>query len=211
MPCKVVCASTLVLTFFNVAPPATAQPANVSPVTDAALANPPETDWLHWRRTQDGWGYSPLDQITRENVGQLQMVWSWALGTGTQQTTPLVHDGVMYLASPGNVVHALDATTGRETYRDGVLPQLGVELEFCPSHSGFKSWRAMAYSPETKAFYIPLTLNCQRSTYIEVEQVQGGGDGGHRVGRLGHDTADVDAGQAATERWRQRAVRVCPA
>mgnify|MGYP001181590029 FL=1 len=411
-------------------PPAAAQLVNVTPVTDATLTNPPETDWLHWRRTQDGWGYSPIDQITRENVGQLQMAWSWALEPGVQQTTPLVRDGVMYVASPGNVVHALNAatgdllwehrrqfettagrqrqtlglsmyadkiflntadahvvaldantgevvwdaevadaskgfrftsgaivaqgkvisgitgclrfwddgcfitahdsetgqelwrtstvarpgepggdtwgdlpmmlraggdawitgsydaelgltywgvaqakpwsqasrttdgdalytsstlaldpqtgemkwyyqhipgeshdmdevfervlvdvdgrpsvftmgklgilwqldretgefvratdlgyqdlldvdpTTGRVAYRDGVMPQLGVELEFCPSHSGFKSWRAMAYSPDTEAFYIPLTLNCQRSTYIEVDQIEGGGNGG---------------------------------
>jgi len=63
-------------------------------------------------------------------------------------------------------------------YRPGVMPQLGVELEFCLSHSGFKSWRAMAYSPETEAFYIPLTLNCQKSIYIEVELREGGGGGG---------------------------------
>ena len=36
----------------------------------------------------------------------------------------------------------------------------------------------MAYSPDTEAFYIPLTLNCQRSTYIEIEQIEGGGSGG---------------------------------
>ena len=70
-------AASVVLVFGT--PPAAAQLVNVTPVTDATLANPPETDWLHWRRTQDGWGYSPIDEITRENVGQLQMAWSWAL------------------------------------------------------------------------------------------------------------------------------------
>jgi len=40
------------------------------------------------------------------------MAWSWAMEEGSQQTTPLVHDGVMFLASPGNIVQALDAATG---------------------------------------------------------------------------------------------------
>ena len=40
------------------------------------------------------------------------MVWSWAMEPGSQQATPIVHEGVMYLASPGNIVQALDAATG---------------------------------------------------------------------------------------------------
>ena len=35
------------------------------PVTDAMLQKPDPGDWLMWRRTLDGWGYSPLDQINR--------------------------------------------------------------------------------------------------------------------------------------------------
>jgi alcohol dehydrogenase (cytochrome c) len=81
-------------------------------VTDETLLNPSTSDWLHWRRTYDGWGYSPLNQINRQNVGQLQLAWSWAMRDGNQQTTPLVHDGVMYLANPGSVVQALDAAKG---------------------------------------------------------------------------------------------------
>ncbi|MCY4074819.1 MAG: hypothetical protein OXH04_05250, partial [Acidobacteria bacterium] len=50
------------------------------PVTDAILQDPPADDWLMWRRTLDGWGYSPLDQIDRGNVGDLRMVWSRGLG-----------------------------------------------------------------------------------------------------------------------------------
>ena len=82
------------------------------PVTDAMLRDPDPDDWLIYRRTYDGWGHSPLDQITRENVGELQLAWVWAMGDGRNQPTPLVHDGVLYLANPGNVVQALDAATG---------------------------------------------------------------------------------------------------
>ena len=41
------------------------------PVTDEMLQDPAPDDWLMWRRTLDGWGYSPLDQVTRENVDKL--------------------------------------------------------------------------------------------------------------------------------------------
>ena len=89
-----------------------AQEREVTPVTDAMLQNPDPADWLNWRRTLDGWGYSPLDQIDRDNVHRLQLVWGWQMNTGANQPTPLVHEGVMYLANPGNVVQALDAVTG---------------------------------------------------------------------------------------------------
>ena len=88
------------------------QVERLSPVTDEVLRNPPPDDWLMYRRTYDGWGYSPLDQITRTNVHELSLAWVWAMGDGTNQPTPLVHDGVMFLANPGNVVQALDARTG---------------------------------------------------------------------------------------------------
>ncbi|MGE0383937.1 MAG: PQQ-binding-like beta-propeller repeat protein [Gammaproteobacteria bacterium] len=85
---------------------------HVTPVTDAMLRDPPPEDWLSWRRTLDGQGHSPLAQIDRGNVGGLRMAWSWAIRDGSNQVTPLVHDGVMYLANPGAVVQALDAATG---------------------------------------------------------------------------------------------------
>ena len=92
--------------------PVQAQFENFTPVTDAMLENPDPADWLNWRRTLDGWGYSPLDQINTDNVHQLQLVWSWQLPPGLSQPTPLVHDGVMFIPSPRNVVQAVDAVTG---------------------------------------------------------------------------------------------------
>ena len=92
--------------------PALAQAPALSPVTDEMLQNPAPGDWLNWRRTLDGWGYSPLDEIDRSNVGDIRLAWSWGLDPGISQTTPLVHDGVMFIANPGNMVQALDARTG---------------------------------------------------------------------------------------------------
>ena len=83
-----------------------------APVTDAVLQDPAPEDWLMWRRTLDGWGYSPLDQIDRDNVGTLRMVWSRALTAGRQQGTPLVYGGVMYMPNPRDVIQAYDAVTG---------------------------------------------------------------------------------------------------
>ena len=64
------------------APPVLAQEDRIRPVTDAELQNPSPDDWLMWRRTLDGWGYSPLDQIDRNNVDELRMVWSRAMTAG---------------------------------------------------------------------------------------------------------------------------------
>ena len=99
--------------------------ASYSPVTDELLENPPDQEWLSWRRTPNGHGYSPLDQITPGNVGELRIAWVWTMEAGRVQTAPLVHDGVLFLANPGNVLQALDARTGdiiwqyRREYPDG--------------------------------------------------------------------------------------------
>ena len=85
---------------------------NVTPVTDEMLLNPPDGDWLMWRRTYDGWGYSPLDQINKENVGDLRLAWSWAMTPGRTQETPLAHDGIVYIQNSDAVIQALDGATG---------------------------------------------------------------------------------------------------
>jgi len=90
-----------------------AQVKEFRPVTETMLRNPAPGDWLNWRRTDNAWGYSPLDQINRQNVTQLQLAWSWAMDdTGANEATPLVYDGIMYLPNPRGVIQALDAATG---------------------------------------------------------------------------------------------------
>lgn len=85
--------------------------AALSSVTDAMLMNPPDSDWLIWRRDYAQSGFSRLKQIDRTNVAGLRQAWGWTLTPGLNQMTPLIHEGVMFLAS-GNVVQALDAATG---------------------------------------------------------------------------------------------------
>ncbi|MYH29658.1 MAG: PQQ-binding-like beta-propeller repeat protein [Acidobacteria bacterium] len=113
-PCAVGSALLIGL-FVTAAGPVTAQDppeTDYVPVTDAMLQDPADGDWLMWRRTLDGWGYSPLDQIDRDNVGDLRMVWTRALGPGAQQGTPIAYGGTLYMPNPNDVIQAIDAVTG---------------------------------------------------------------------------------------------------
>jgi alcohol dehydrogenase (cytochrome c) len=87
----------------------------LTPVTDEMLRNPPPGDWLNWRRTDNGWGYSPLTQINRKNVKDLKVAWTYSMDSSpdaVNETTPLVHDGIMFLWNFGETINALDAKTG---------------------------------------------------------------------------------------------------
>ncbi len=83
----------------------------LSPVTDDALRNPSNADWLMWRRTYAGLGFSPLAQIKKSNVSDLRLAWSRALPLSADEITPLVHDGVVFIES-GSTLQALDGTKG---------------------------------------------------------------------------------------------------
>src|SRR5712672_4007846 len=89
-----------------------------APVTADRLKKPEDGNWLLFRRTYDGWGYSPLAQITPANVGRLQLVWSFATGqVEGHQAPPIVNNGVMFVATPGNQVLAIEAKTGTVLWR----------------------------------------------------------------------------------------------
>lgn len=136
-------------------------------------------------------------------IGKLGILWQLDRVTGEYiRATDLGYQNIV----------DLDTDTGRVRYRDGMLPRLGVELDMCPSTSGFKSWRAMAYSPQTSAVYIPLTLNCELATFGPVErQLGGGGTGPVRRINYPHPQAGDALGEllavnipAGDLRWRFR-------
>ena len=108
------------------APPAAAAPPapmpavlkSYKPVTAERLKKPEDGDWLTVRRTYDGWGYSPLQQITPANVARLQPAWVFSTGvTNGHEAPPMVNNGVMFVATPGNQVIALDAKSGTLLWR----------------------------------------------------------------------------------------------
>ena len=153
-----------------------AQDRDFAPVTDAMLENPDPADWLSWRRTLDGWGHSPLDQITTDNAHRLQLAWSWGLAAGSQQTTPLVHDGVMYVANPGEIVQALDAVTGellweyrRDAPDSGARPAGG-------RHRNIAIYQDMIYLNSTDAHIVAIDAR----TGAEVWDTDVGGGVGYR-------------------------------
>src|SRR5262249_183947 len=84
----------------------------LKPVTDEMLHKPGPGDWLMRRGDCRAWGYSTLDQIRAGNVGALKLAWAWNMEPGYQEEAPLVHDGVIFLGNPQNVVQALDGRTG---------------------------------------------------------------------------------------------------
>ena len=110
-PMKCTTLFTALLTVLACTGAAAQQPA-LRPVTDAMLQNPEPGEWLSWRRTLNHWGYSPLTQLNKRNVAQLRLVWTRPLAQGVQEGTPLVHDGVMFLPTPGGGAQAIDATNG---------------------------------------------------------------------------------------------------
>ena len=90
---------------------------NYSSVSNEVLQAPPDSDWLTWRRTYDNQGFSNLDQINRQTVADLELAWHQPVTQGNNMPTPLVHDGIMFLYSAGDVVLALDATDGNLLWR----------------------------------------------------------------------------------------------
>ena len=91
---------------------------NYQPVTAERLKNPEPGNWLMIRRTYDGWGYSPLNQITAQNVEQLRPVWAFSTGEArVHESAPIVNNGVMFVSTPNNQVIAIDASSGNVLWR----------------------------------------------------------------------------------------------
>lgn len=94
-------------------------------------------DWPVYGRDPGGARFSPLTQITRANVAQLQIAWTYHTGMPDMssmshrppalEVTPIVVDGTMYVITPTGIVAALDPATGTERWRydAGVNPHRG--------------------------------------------------------------------------------------
>jgi PQQ-dependent dehydrogenase (methanol/ethanol family) len=107
---------------------------NYVPVTPEMLKSPPAEDWLIFGRNYQRQSYSPLNQISRDNVKNLQLKWVWAMNdTGANQTTPIVHNGIIYLASPSNIVQAINGKTGDLIWETRVGP------DQAPGYGGIRS------------------------------------------------------------------------
>lgn len=159
---------TLVLAAFTAATAVGQQPAPpvVAPmpqvlqdypaVTAERLASPSASEWLMVRRSYDGWGYSPLDQITPANVGRLKPVWVVSTGvTNGHEAPPLVNGNVMFVATPGNQVIALDTRSGDVLWRyRRELPENAIVLH--PTSRGVGLYRDRVFFAASEAVLVAL-------------------------------------------------------
>lgn len=91
---------------------------NYAPVTAQRLLHPEDGNWLMIRRTYNGWGYSPLDQITPDNVQRLRPVWVFATGeTRVHEAAPVINNGVLFVSTPNDQVIAIDVRSGNLLWR----------------------------------------------------------------------------------------------
>ncbi len=131
-------------------------PANYNPVSDARLVNPEPHNWLSYRGNLEGWGYSPLNEITADNVAELQPVWSFSTGVnGGHEAPPIVNDGVMFLTTPENLVYAIDAASGDMLWRyQHDLPQ--NLIAFHRTNRGVALYDDMVYTATLDARVVAL-------------------------------------------------------
>jgi alcohol dehydrogenase (cytochrome c) len=103
------------------------------PVTAAMMSNPPASEWLQYRRTFDGHGFSPLTKITKANVGKLAPIWSFSTGlTKGHEVVPIYHDGVLVISASYNVFFGLDARSGKFLWKyERELPDRALAVVCC--------------------------------------------------------------------------------
>jgi len=119
----------------------------------------PDGDWCAFGRDPGAQRFSPLTQITRQNVVRLRRAWTFDTGIKDLQVTPLVIDGIMYLTG-GSMVFALDPETGKEIWkhdahatvsRRGVAYWPGDATTPARLYSGAGDGRMMALNAKTGA------------------------------------------------------------
>ncbi len=115
------------------------------PVTQQRLENPEVGNWLLYRRTYDGHGFSPLKQINSDNVRRLEPVWSFSTGViEGHEAPPMVNNGVMFVTTPEDQVLAFNAATGDLIWR--YKPKLPGDLfQLHPTNRGVALWGDKLY------------------------------------------------------------------
>ena len=112
-------------------------------LTPAAGVDPEQ--FGRWNRSQGDNGarrYSALKQITRENVHDLEVAWTYRSGDGAAniQCTPIIVDGVLYAPTPGRALVAVDAATGVERWRKQMEVPEKIRPQDAPARRGLVYW-----------------------------------------------------------------------
>ena len=127
---------------------ANSQPA-AQTVNESNIMNP-GGEWLSHGRTYREQRFSPLDSVNRDNVDELDLVWSFKFDTARgMEATPIVHDGVIYVSTGWSHVHAIDARSGEELWHyDAKIPKAQLAKTCCgPVNRGVAIWQEDSDSP----------------------------------------------------------------
>jgi alcohol dehydrogenase (cytochrome c) len=138
------------------------------PVTAERLKNPEDDNWLMIRRTYDGWGFSPLTQITPATVARLRPAWVFSTAEArVHQAAPIVNGGVMFVTSPNNQVIAIDVKTGNLLwrYRRPRTPAMSVPHE---TNRGVALYGDKVYFAAGEAVLIALDARTGREVWTTV-------------------------------------------
>ncbi len=117
-------------------------PAQAS-VNQQTIANP-QSEWLSYGRDYQEQRFSPLTEINRDTVNQLDLAWSFKFSTARgMEATPLVHNGIIYISTGWSHVHALDARTGKQLWHyDAKVPKSHLAKTCCgPVNRGVALWQ----------------------------------------------------------------------
>jgi alcohol dehydrogenase (cytochrome c) len=130
--------------------------SSYAPVTQERLENPEVGNWLLYRRTYDGHGFSPLRQINTDSVRDLVPVWTYATGTVEgHEAPPMVNNGMMFVTTPGMQVLALNAATGDLIWR--YKENLPADLfQLHPTNRGVALWGDKLFLATVDAHLIAL-------------------------------------------------------
>ena len=118
-------------------------------VNQQALINPGK-EWLNYGRTYKEQRYSPLAEINKNNVNELDLAWSFKFDTARgMEATPIMHNGVLYVSTGWSHVHAINARTGAELWRyDAKVPKAHLAKTCCgPVNRGVAIWQKDEMSP----------------------------------------------------------------
>jgi len=127
-------------------------------ITAERLRAPEAGDWLGYRRTYDVQAFSPLREINRRSVEQLRPVWAYTVRDNSRWVaTPIVANGLMYVAEGSGRVLALDAVTGELVWTYvRTYPQDIAMSEAFPRHRGVSIYGDVVYFPTADSFLVAL-------------------------------------------------------
>ena len=207
----------------TVAVTAAAETGLVAAVDEARIlaADKEPGSWMSHGRTYDEQRFSPLDKISKDNVGKLGLVWNYKLDVDrATEATPIVVDGVMYVTGAFSIVSALDPVTGKELWKyDPKVPRDKDRDGCCDvANRGVAVWKGKVYfgaydgrlialdaKAGTKVWEIDTVLDNKRSyTITGAPRIIKGkviiGNGGAELGVRGYITAyDAESGK---QLWR---------